>query len=127
MANKTILIIDDEADLLEALDTALTDAGFETLTASHGAAGLELAFAHKPNLILLDIIMPQMSGHEVLAKLRRDPWGKEVPVLFLTNSDDPKNITAGFENEGSGYLIKSNTSLDTIVKKVKQYLGGYHD
>ncbi len=127
MKRKKILIIDDEKDLRDALEVALTNSGFESLCAPDGALGLELAHAQKPDLILLDIMMPTMNGHEMLNELRKDTWGKHVPVLLLTNSDDPKNITQGFENKSNGYIIKSNTSLESIVKKVKQYLAGYHD
>ncbi len=124
---KKILVVDDDTDLREALDSALTDAGFETLTANDGAEGLRIALENKPDLILLDIMMPTKTGHEMLGALRRDPWGKTAPVIFLTNFDDATNIAQGFEQKGNEYIIKSSTSLDSIVKKVKQYLAGYHD
>ncbi len=68
-----------------------------------------------------------MSGHQVLSRLRRDVWGKNVHVLILTNADDAANITLGVEEKGSEYIIKSQTSLEDIVKKVKQHLLGYYD
>lgn len=124
---KKILIVDDENDLSEALDTALTEAGFETIVAPDGTQGLSLALTEKPDLILLDILMPKMNGHEMINELRKDAWGKNVPVMFLTNFDDASNIAQGFERKGNDYIIKSSTSLAEIVKKVKQYLAGYHD
>ena len=63
----------------------------------------------------------------MLSKLRRDAWGKDAAVLFLTNYDDPANISQGFELKGGDYIIKSNATLLDITKRVKQYLGGYHD
>ena len=63
----------------------------------------------------------------VLSVLRKDTWGKDVPVLLLTNSDDPANITQGFEHKSNDYIIKSNMSLEEIVKRMKQYLADYHD
>jgi len=127
MPNKKILVVDDEADLREALNAALTHAGFETITATDGEEGLAQALAHKPDLILLDIMMPKMNGHDMLNILRRDPWGRNVPVFLLSNLDDPKNITEGFERKSNDYIIKSSTSLESITKMVKQYLAGYHD
>ncbi len=127
MSQKKILIADDEIDLREALSTALSSAGYATVTAKNGAEALELALKEKPDLILLDIMMPDINGHETLNKLRKDDWGKSVPVLFLSNLDDATNIAQGFGLKGNGYIIKSNTSLEEITKKVKQYLAGYHD
>ena len=124
---KKILIVDDEQDLRDALSVALGAAGFSTLTAADGETGLSVALAEKPDLILLDIAMPKMNGHQTLSRLRRDSWGKDVPVLLLTNYDDPANIVEGVELKSNDYIIKSSESLESIVKKVKQQLAGYHD
>ncbi len=121
---KKILIVDDEVDLREALSGALTSAGFATITARDGEEAIKLALEHKPNLILLDIVMPNMNGHKALNEIRKDPWGKTVPVLFLTNSDDPANMIQGFGLKGNDYLIKSNTSLEELTKRVKMSLVG---
>ena len=125
MEQEKILIVDDEVDLREALSSALTAAGFVTLTAVDGEEGLTKALAHKPNLILLDIDMPKMNGHKVLSELRRDVWGKTVPVILLTNSDDPANMVQGFGLKSSDYLIKSNISLEDLTKKVRLSLAGF--
>jgi DNA-binding response OmpR family regulator len=127
MKEQKILIVDDDSDLRSALQTALTNAGFTTFIAENGSEGLALALLHKPDLILLDISMPHMNGHQTLSELRKDSWGKDVQVFFLTNLDDPKNIVQGFEQKSDDYIIKSNTSLEAIVKKVKQYLAGYRE
>lgn len=126
MSKQRILIVDDNSDLREALDTAFSNAGFVTTTAVNGAEGLKLALSQKPDLILLDITMPIMNGHQMLHELRKDTWGKAVHVILLTNSDDPANITQGFGLKGDGYIIKSNVSLESIVKKVTQHFAGYH-
>lgn len=127
MSKETILVVDDNSDLREALEAALTNAGFTTVVAEDGVAGLEAALKYKPNLILLDIMMPNMNGHQMLSELRRDAWGKQAQVLFLTNLDDPKDIVESFERAGDDFIIKSNTSLKDIVTKVKQHLAGYVD
>ena len=89
---KHILIVEDEQDIREAMHEALTEAGFNVSTSSNGAIGLADAIEKKPDLILLDIVMPEMDGHEVLKKLREDPWGKSVKVIMLTSMDSTKNI-----------------------------------
>lgn len=128
MSTKTkILVVDDEKDLREALASALTDAGYDVSAAEDGKSGLDAARAQKPDLILLDIMMPKMNGHQVLHELRRDAWGKTVPVLLLTNADDAGNIATGIGEKSDEYLIKSQTSLKDIVTRVKQYLAGYHN
>lgn len=127
MEKSKILVIDDELDLREALRTSLEAAGCAVVCAVDGKEGLELALLHKPDLILLDITMPKMNGHQVLSQLRSDAWGKDVPVLLLTNADDPENIFTGVGLKGTDYIIKSQTSLENITKKVKQYLAGYYD
>ena len=70
--------------------------------------------------------MPNMNSHEILRRLRNDPWGKDVKVLFLTNNDDPKNITKGFEHKSNYYIIKSNINLDEVSKQIKQRLTSYY-
>ncbi len=127
MSEKKILVVDDDTDLREALAATLTAAGFVTETAGDGEEGLAKALEIHPDLTLLDIGMPKMNGHEVLGKLRRDPWGKTAAVLLLTNFDDAKNITEGVGLGGNDYLIKSGTDLQSIATKVKQHLAGYHD
>lgn len=124
--NHTILIVDDEKDLRDALSTALKGAGFTVLEAIDGQSGLQLAELEKPDLILLDIMMPNMSGHQVLREIRMKPWGMRMKVILLTNSDDPANISQGAELKSNDYIIKSQTSLEDIIKKVKQHLVGYH-
>lgn len=117
--DKRILIIEDEPDIREAMAEAITQAGYEALTAENGQVGLEMALAERPDIILLDIIMPIMDGHEMLAKLRIHPWGKSVKVIMLTSMDDVKNIGMAHEGSITDYIIKAHSSLDEIVNKVK--------
>jgi two-component system alkaline phosphatase synthesis response regulator PhoP len=126
MSNAKILVVDDEKDLREALTTSLTTAGFTVVSATDGEEGLKKALNEKPNLILLDIVMPKVNGHQMLRELRRDAWGKKVPVLLLTNADDAENISKSVAFDGNDYIIKSQISLEDVVKKVKQHLAGYH-
>lgn len=116
---KNILIIEDETDIREAMAEAVQDAGFNVTTAANGAIGLSMALEQKPDLILLDIIMPVMDGHETLKKLREDEWGRNAKVIVLTAMDDVINIASAHEGAIADYIIKAHSSLDDIVKKVR--------
>lgn len=117
--SKNILIIEDEADIREAMAEAVQDAGFNVTTAANGSIGLSMALEQKPDLILLDIVMPVMDGHETLKRLREDEWGRSVKVIVLTAMDDVINITSAHEGSITDYIIKAHSSLDDIVKKVR--------
>ncbi|QQR65144.1 response regulator [Candidatus Kaiserbacteria bacterium] len=127
MAQYKILVVDDDEALREALHTALLSAGYKALEAKDGIEGLLIAEAEKPNLILLDIQMPKMGGHEMLGALKKTSWGKDIQVILLTNADDATNIAHGVSLHSDDYIIKSNTSLEEILKRVKQHLAGYFD
>lgn len=120
---KTVLIVEDEADLREAVTTALTYEGLTVLSAPDGEVGLAVALKEKPNLILLDITMPKMDGLEVLRALRADEWGKEVQVIVMTASDDLGKVAEVVEAGGNEYIVKTDISLAGIVLKVKEKLG----
>lgn len=117
--DKRVLIIEDEPDIREAMAEALVQANIKTLTAANGVEGLSMAIKEKPDLILLDIVMPKMDGHAVLEKLRQDPWGKKVKVIMLTSMDDVRNIGIAHKNSITDYIIKAHSSLDDIVSKVR--------
>lgn len=116
---KHILVVEDEADIREAIAESLTEAGFKVTTAENGAIGLELALKEKPDLILLDIVMPEMTGHEVLKKLRDDPWGQTVRVIMLTSMESTLDVATAYEGMISDYIIKVHNSLEEIVNKVR--------
>lgn len=122
----TILVVDDEKDLRDALRIKLESVGYTVIEAADGEEGFQKAELHKPDLILLDIMMPKMDGHQVLNQLRQTPWGLHIHVLILTNADDPHNIAQGVGLHSDDYIIKSQTSLEEIMKRVKQHLAGYH-
>lgn len=120
---QAVLIVEDEADLREAIITALTYEGFTVLAASDGEEGLSIALDKKPGLILLDITMPKMDGLEVLRALRADEWGKEVQVVVMTASDDLGKVAEVVEAGGNEYIVKTDITLAGIVAKVKEKLG----
>ncbi len=124
---KNILIIEDEKSLREALVDILHIKNFSTIEAKNGKEGLEMALEKQPDLILLDIIMPEMDGMTALKKLREESgaWGENVPVIILTNltATDEQPILDAIENTSTYYLIKSDWKLHDIVKKIEEILG----
>ncbi len=114
-----VLVVEDDMDMRELSTEALTAAGLKVLTAEDGAVGIELALTHHPKVILLDINMPVMSGHEVMTRLRNDLWGRDAKVIFLTNFSNPQDIFKAVEQGSEEYIIKAHTSLQEIVQKVR--------
>jgi len=119
---KTILIVDDEEDLRSVTAEALKRDGFNVVTAIDGEVGLSEALKYKPDLILLDVVMPVMDGLEMLKKLREDSWGKSANVIILSAHDDIKSVGNAYDNEISNYIIKADSSLGEIVAKVHEVL-----
>ncbi len=121
--NKKILIVEDEEDIREAISEAVTSAGYEVKTAENGQVGLDIAFEWKPDLILLDLVMPRIDGHEVLRVLREDEWGETVKVIVLTAMDRPFNVAMANMGNAEDYIIKGQKTLEEIVEKINQVLG----
>lgn len=120
MDKKTILIVDDEKDLVELLSEKLEQAGFKVLTAHDGQEGLNVALREKPDLILLDIIMPTMDGLTMLKKLREDEWGKNAEAVLLTVLDDPKTLSEAMEMGSYEYFVKTDWNIDDVVGRIKE-------
>jgi len=118
--HRVLLIVEDEERMAELLRSAFVKEGFVVTHMSSGKEGLNEALLSHPSAILLDIMLPQMDGLEVLSKLRQDGWGKNVPVVMLTNlTPDNKILENISENEPSYYLVKVNSTIEDIVGKVK--------
>ena len=122
--NKTILIVEDEKSLRGALVDFLHIKEFLTLEAKNGREGRDIALSKHPDLILLDIIMPEMDGMATLKKIREDGWGKKIPIIILTNLSATKEQLTDDEitAKPTYYLIKSNWKLHDIVKKIETIL-----
>ena len=121
MADKqTILVVDDEQDLLDLIEYNLKKEGFDVLTAEDGQEGIRMAREHSPALILLDIMMPKMDGLEVVQRIRDDEKLKHTPVIFLTARGDEKTEVRGLNKGGDDYITKpiSTTKLISRIKAV---------
>ncbi len=122
MAKKKILIIEDETTLQGALLEFLEAEGFEAISAADGETGIEMVKTEKPDLVLLDIIIPKKDGYKVLAEMKKDPKTKEIPVILLTNLESPEDIQRAFELGATTYLVKSNYKLEDVVNRIKEML-----
>jgi len=117
-----ILIAEDEPTLNKALNEFLSEAGFEVLSAFDGEEAVELAKAKKPDLILLDIILPKKDGFEALDELKADEKTKKIPIILLTNLESAENIQKAFDKGATTYLVKSNYKLEEVVEKIRETL-----
>jgi len=117
-----ILVIEDEASLQKSLLEFLKEEKFEVVGASDGEMGLVMAKKEKPDLVLLDIILPKKDGYDVLRELKQDESLKKIPVILLTNLESPEDIQRAFELGATTYLVKSNYKLEDVVKKIKETL-----
>jgi DNA-binding response OmpR family regulator len=121
---KTILIVEDEKNLRDAIVDVLDRKGFAALNAKNGKEGVELALSKHPDLILLDLIMPEMDGMTALKKIREDAWGARVPVIILTNvsATSEELIEDVVTHKPLNYLIKSDWKIHDVVKKIEEVL-----
>jgi DNA-binding response OmpR family regulator len=120
---KKVLIVEDESTIIKALSSKLESDNLSVLLAVDGEEGLSKALSEHPDLILLDLIMPKMDGLTMLAKLREDKWGKQVPVIILTNLTDAKTETEAMKKGVHEYLIKTDWTIEDVMKKVNEKLG----
>jgi len=117
-----ILIIEDDQFLREFLFKKLNEENFEVLAAKEGKEGVELAKKEKPDLILLDLILPKKNGYEVLEDLKKNPLTSEIPVLVLSNLGQKEEIEEAFRKGAKDYLVKAYFSLEEIVSKIRLLL-----
>ena len=116
-----ILLVDDEEDLLELLQYALTRAGYDVVTALDGVAGLKKAREERPDLIVLDIMMPRMDGIELCNRLREDAHLRLTPILMLTARSDESDEIEGLEAGADDYIPKP-ISPNLLVSRVRALL-----
>lgn len=104
------------------LYAGLKDAGFDVLTAFNGEDGLKLVETEKPDLVLLDLLLPGKSGFGVLSALKVSSTTKDIPVIVITNLDSRDDINLALNSGAVDYLVKSHNSLPEMVKKVTDFL-----
>jgi len=123
---KKILIIEDEKILSEMYTEKFQQAGFLVVSAPEAEDGLEVAKKEKPDLIILDILLPKGDGISFLQKMREEPDLSMTPVVVFSNFDDPTTKKAAFRLGVKDYLIKTNHTPGEIIEKIKTVLASYH-
>lgn len=124
MARK-ILIVEDEPGLQKSLSVSLAKSGYEILTASDGEEAVKILKSTKPDLILLDLILPKQNGFDVLIELKKDEAMATIPVVVLTNLESGGDIEKAMSLGARGYLIKADYTLNEIVERINQMLEEY--
>lgn len=119
---KTILLIEDEKILAEMYKDKFIQAGFAVVLAYSAEEATKMISQEKPDLILLDILLPRENGVSFLGKLRKNPKVAEIPVVAFSNYDDPETKKEAFRLGVKEYLIKTNYTPQEIVEKIKGYL-----
>ena len=117
-----ILIVEDDLFIRELYERQLSLEGFEVVTAEDGEVGLSRINAAIPDLLLLDIMLPKVSGLDLLRTIKAKDETKDIPVILLTNLGQDSVIKEGFNLGADGYLIKSAYTPDQIIEEVKKFL-----
>jgi two-component system KDP operon response regulator KdpE len=122
MSGRTILVVDDEEDILQFLRMVLGERGYRVLTAAGGEDALTQAQMHRPDLILLDVMMPDMDGWEVLKVLRSDEDTAGLPVAMLSARSEARDRMQGLREGAADYVCKP-FSLDELFAKIEAIIG----
>ena len=118
----TILLAEDDRILRKAGEATLKKRGYAVIAAVDGEDALAKARAHKPDLILLDVIMPKLQGFEVLASLKSDAATRDIPVIMLSNLQDESDVRKATEGGALDYMVKSNVPLDVLAARIAEGL-----
>lgn len=119
---KQILLVEDDRFLSTLLKTRLKKEGFGVLFAQNGNEALELLKKTKPDLILMDIILPEKSGFEAMEAIISNPQYGKTPIMIISNLGQESDIARGKELGAIEYLVKAQTPIDTLIDKIKGHL-----
>lgn len=117
-----VLIIEDDKFLRELMSRKLSSEGFETVEAIDGESGIKKIKEEKPEIVLLDLILPGIDGFEVLAKVKDDPETNPIPVVILSNLGQRDDVERGLKLGAIDYLVKAHFTPNEIIKKVRDVL-----
>lgn len=119
-----ILFVEDDPLIVKIYSTRLKADGYEVFSAENGEEGLKLAEQVKPDLIILDVMMPRLDGFAVLERLRQNPDLKDHPILMYSNLNNEEEMARAHKMGVTEFIIKANLSPTQMVEKIKQYIGG---
>ncbi len=125
MSKGKILFIDDDNFLRKVYKSELKENGYEVILAADGKDGIDKAKLEKPNLIILDMILPIMNGFEVLTTLKNDSSTKSIPIIILSNLGQEIDKKKGKDLGAVDYLVKDDTTLTIIVSKINEYINSH--
>lgn len=117
---KKVLIVEDDKFIAEVYVTKLNREGFDVILAGDGEDALAKIKRERPDMVLLDILMPKMDGMEMMEKLSQDDELKNIKVIFLTNANEKDFVDKALEAGAVDYLVKSNYTPDEVVKKIRE-------
>jgi DNA-binding response OmpR family regulator len=120
---KTILLVDDDLTLREMYEERMKAEGFSIIQATNGEEAIKKARESKPNIILLDIMMPKVNGFDVLKELKSDPEMKNIPVIVLTALIQDVDRIQGKKLGAVDYIVKSETMPGEVIAKIKNAIG----
>ncbi|MFH1510014.1 MAG: response regulator [Candidatus Nealsonbacteria bacterium] len=121
--SKKILIIEDEEIMMELLQKKLIQAGYDVVVARNGEDGLRVMEESKPDLVLLDIVMPKMNGFDVMEKMNENKDIKKIPVVIVSNSGQPVEIDRAQKLGAKDWLVKTEFDPKEVLDKVKKQIG----
>lgn len=119
MEQRNVLIIEDDEVLRELYSKIIIGADIKVLQASTGQEGVALALEHHPDVILADVMLPDISGHKAIQQIRLDDWGKNANVIFLTNRTDAESVVQAVEENSNEYIVKAHADNKEILNKVR--------
>ncbi len=122
MTKKKILLVEDDTLISSMYKTKFKADGFEVVIAPDGATALELAKKENPNIVMLDIILPQLDGFTVLEELKKDQATKQIPVIMLTNLGTTEDKAKGEKLGAVDYLVKASLTPAQVSQKIKKHL-----
>lgn len=117
-----ILVVDDSPALLELYQFTLSSEGHKVETAKDGVEGLKKVAEFKPDLVLLDILMPNKDGFDTLKEMREKDETKDIPVLLLTNVDEQSKVEKGLKMGATDYIVKFQQTPSQVVEEIRQVL-----
>jgi CheY-like chemotaxis protein len=120
---KKILLIEDEQLIIELLTKKLTEEGYDVSVAKDGEEGMSAMQEEKPDLILLDVVMPKMGGLEVMEEMQKDPDLKRIPVIVVSNSGQPVELDRAKQLGAKDWLIKTEFDPQEVIDKVINQIG----
>ena len=118
----SVLIIEDDSYISDMYRIKLESEDFEVIITGDGMAGIKVLEKRRPDIVLLDVVMPKIDGFNVLKIIKKNPELKEIPIVLLTNLSQKENVEKGFELGADSYIIKAHFTPSEVIEKIKDIL-----